>query len=126
MIENATTDRWVIAAVVASCAIAGVCIWYAAPAMINHPGYWKWDDRLYWAYLLTVGVIGGLACPRRWWAPSLGIYIGQVVGTLACLPPDPLAPLGWFLTLPIASLATLAASVAVVFLRAAIAAVRRL
>ncbi len=125
MSEGQKSDWKIGAGIIGTGVAAGFFIWYSAPWLIDHQGYWESDDGLFWVYLLTVGVISGLICPRWWWAPAFGIYIGQVIGTWYCLPSDPLLPLGWFVTLPIASLATLAGTAVGAIMRVALGTARR-
>lgn len=55
-----------------------------------------WESGIdYLMVLLLAGALLMLISPRRWWLPPCGLYIGQLLDCLSCIPDRALPLLGY-------------------------------
>ncbi len=90
-------------------ALAGALVVALSPALTGHREPWDANFGLYLLYILAVGLVAGLLSRRgSWfWCCPLGLYLGQVVASLAVLEIGPTSPLGIVVFLPLMSVVNL-------------------
>jgi len=90
-------------------ALAGAFIVAASPALTGHKEPWDANFGQYLLYILAVGLAAGVLSRRAswFWCCPVGLYLGQVVASLAVLEMGPTSPLGIVVFLPLMSLVNL-------------------
>lgn len=88
--SRSTGGRRALATMVVG-AVFGALVWALSPALTGHEEPWDAPWPYYWVAMSLGGFILGLISPRHFWAPVVGIYVGQVAfGAVALNPIGPI------------------------------------
>ena len=88
--------------------LVGALVWIVSPYFTGQKEPWDSLNFYYRGTLFMGGFVVGSLVPRRCWLWAVGIWLGQIIGFTWCMAASrrigPLAPLGFFICLPLYSL----------------------